>query len=520
MSVSPLSPSDPVESGAAATVAPCCTGAEQNAAPVARDDAYAMNGHQQLGANVLANDRDADGDALSAVLVSGPRHGTLTLTNDGSFIYTPDRGFDGIDTFAYVANDGQNNSNIAVASIAVTGMNDPVNDPPAAADDQYRVDEDQVLSIPGPGVLENDADANGDALRSILTAGPRAGVLVLGTDGSFEYTPNAGFSGTDSFTYVANDGQADSSPATVTMTVDAVNHAPTTADDSYSTLENQPLSIPTAGVLANDQDPDGDALTAALTTGPANGAVDLAADGSFEYTPNAGFSGTDSFTYVANDGQADSSPATVTLTVNPLEEPPAKDLSIHLEVSGTAFGPEAGPTWSGSTFWVSVYVKDLRTDPQGVVGGAFDLALLIAQQGSAQDSGGFDAKFDLNGDSRVDSGDVAILLPRLYDPILGNATPPPHDPPAASGPTTPGTAPPASAQVPHDRLHHHALRSEPGWLAAQTWRAGFAPWPAAFGHDLDWGKSAPSLGKHDHHGFHGTRAIDHVLKHEEVWYFI
>jgi VCBS repeat-containing protein len=340
--------------------------------PVAADDAYAMTGRQQLGANVSANDTDADGDAISVAMVSGPSHGTLGFGTDGRFTYTPDRGFDGVDTFSYVASDAQVDSNVATVNIAVTRV-DPINDPPNADADEYRIDEGETLSVAGPGVLANDSDVNGDGLSAVLKSAPTSGLLLLGTDGSFDYTPNTGFHGTDSFTYVANDGQADSNPATVTITVDAVNHAPAAAEDSYSTPEDQPLSVSAGGVLGNDADADGDALTAVLAQGPDNGTLTLNPDGFFQYTPNAGFHGTDSFTYAANDGQADSNPATVTITVEAAEEPPAPELAVHLEVSSSSFGPETGPTWGGSTFWVSAYVKDLRAVPQGVVGGALDL---------------------------------------------------------------------------------------------------------------------------------------------------
>ena len=96
---------------------------------------------------------------------------------------------------------------------------------------------------------------------------------------------------------------------------------------------------------------------------PPTARVTLNADGSFDYVSNAGFNGTDSFTYLANDGQADSNAATVTITVNPTDRPPATELEFHLEVSGTAFGPDGGPIWGGSTFWVSAYVQDLREAP-------------------------------------------------------------------------------------------------------------------------------------------------------------
>jgi len=374
MCVAPFVPGAAAAASAAAVLAQAEDPVGTNTPPLAVDDAYAMNDRQQLGANVLANDTDAEGDTLAVVLLSGPSHGTLTLGTDGPFTYTPERGFEGVDTFTYQLSDGQADSNAATASISVTLTAVPTNDPPAAADNAFRVDEDQLLSVTGPGVLANDTDDNGDSLSAILVTGPRSGTLVLGADGSFDYTPNANFHGTDSFTYTANDGQADSNPATVSIAVNAVNTAPTAVDDGYSIPQDQPLSVPAGGVLANDQDAEGDPLTAALVQGPSSGTLTLSADGSFEYTPNAGFSGTDSFTYTANDGQADSNPATVSIAVEPAESPSAKELKVHLEVSGAPFGPDAGPIWGGSTFWVSAYVEDLREVPLGVVGGAIDLA--------------------------------------------------------------------------------------------------------------------------------------------------
>ena len=117
------------------------------------------------------------------------------------------------------------------------------------------------------------------------------------------YTPDANFNGVDGFSYLANDGSADSDAAAVTINVTPVNDAPAAAADAYTTDEDTPLTIDAAaGVLANDSDADGDPLTATLVTGPANGTLTLNADGSFNYTPNANFNGSDSFTYTAGDG--------------------------------------------------------------------------------------------------------------------------------------------------------------------------------------------------------------------------
>jgi VCBS repeat-containing protein len=169
-------------------------------------------------------------------------------------------------------------------------------------------------------------------------------VLTLNPDGSFDYTPNALFFGTDSFTYHANDGTNDSLPATVTITVDE-DVAPVAVDDAYTMDQDAVLNIAAPGVLANDTDANGDPLTAALVTTTTNGSLTLNADGSFTYTPSVGFSGTDSFTYQANDGTNDSLAATVTITVNPLvinTPPTAVDDSYSTDEDTVLNVPAAG----------------------------------------------------------------------------------------------------------------------------------------------------------------------------------
>jgi VCBS repeat-containing protein len=171
------------------------------------------------------------------------------------------------------------------------------------------------LNVAAPGVLTNDSDADGDPLTAVLVSDVSNGSLSLNSDGSFSYTPNANFNGSDSFTYTANDGTADSNTATVSITVNAVNDPPTAAGDSYTTDEGTTLNVAAPGVLTNDSDPESDPLTAVLVSDVSNGTLNLAADGSFTYTPAPGFAGTDSFTYRANDGQADSNLATVSVSV-------------------------------------------------------------------------------------------------------------------------------------------------------------------------------------------------------------
>src|SRR5690606_31616538 len=147
-----------------------------------------------------------------------------------------------------------------------------------------------------------------------------SGTLDLEADGSFTYTPDPDFNGTDSFTYTASDG-ALVAVATVNITVAPVNDAPVGEPDAYETTSDTPLSVPADGVLANDKDIDGDPLTAELAEPPLHGSVTLEEDGSFVYTPNLGLDGTDTFTYRVHDGETASDLVVVTLDVT--FQPPA-----------------------------------------------------------------------------------------------------------------------------------------------------------------------------------------------------
>ena len=120
------------------------------------------------------------------------------------------------------------------------------------------------------------------------------------------------------------------------------NRPPSAAEDAFATDEDAPLEVAAPGVLGNDADPDGDALSAALVSGPANGSLQLNADGSFRYTPTADFNGLDSFSYRAGDGGLESDPVTVTIEVRPVDEPPPPADPASTPSAGTGATPPAG----------------------------------------------------------------------------------------------------------------------------------------------------------------------------------
>ena len=436
----------------------------ENETPVATDDAYSTDEDTPLpvpAPGVLDNDTDADGHPLTAVLVSDVSNGTLTLNSDGSFNYAPDADFSGPeDSFTYRANDGISGSNVATVTITVNA----VNDAPVANDDSASTLRDVSVVI---DVLSNDNDVEEDPLSVGEITQPSNG-SVVNNGANVTYTPAPGYVGEDSFTYRANDGTANGNAATVTVAVDApgpttlfsdgfesgnlatggwtssgsviikepaayegsygvqiggvawieksvstvgyadihvkyarktkglrsgefltvewsadgtawiaiestsdtawaqpdialgaeagenaafsvrfrtnasktnryaavdsveiigttagpVNNPPVADADTYSLDEDGTLNVSAPGVLGNDSDPENDPLAAVLAGDVGNGVLNLSGDGSFSYTPNANFNGTDSFTYVANDGTSNSNTATVTITVDPINDAP------------------------------------------------------------------------------------------------------------------------------------------------------------------------------------------------------
>ncbi len=293
----------------------------QNDAPVATDDTATTNEDQPLnGASLLGNDTDADGDTLTinTTPVTAPSNGTLVINADGTYTYTPNANFSGTDMFTYEVSDGKGGMDTATVTITVSA----VNDNPVANDDTATTNEDTPLN--GASLLGNDSDADGDTLTINTTpvTAPTNGTLVINADGTYTYTPNANFSGTDSFTYEISDGKGGTDTATVTITVSAVNDNPVATDDAATTNEDTPLNG--ASLLGNDSDADGDTLTINTTpvTAPTNGTLVINADGTYTYTPNANFSGTDTFTYEISDGKGGTDTATVTITVSAVNDNP------------------------------------------------------------------------------------------------------------------------------------------------------------------------------------------------------
>src|SRR5439155_842226 len=241
---------------AAATVS--LTVVHVNAAPVAT--AQAVTTEEDTAKAVVLTATDADGDPLTYSVVAGPTHGALSGT-EPNLTYTPAANYNGPDSFTFKANDGTVDSSAATVSITITA----VNDAPVANDQAVTTNEDTAKAI-----VLTATDVDGDPLTYAIVAAPTHGALS-GTAPTLTYTPAANYNGPDSFTFKANDGTVDSSAATVSITVTAVNDPPVAANDSYAATEDTVLTIAAPGVLANDSDVDGDPLTALIVVGSGHG---------------------------------------------------------------------------------------------------------------------------------------------------------------------------------------------------------------------------------------------------------
>ncbi len=291
---------------------------EQNSPPVASAQSITVTAGAQM--TITLSGTDAGADPLTYRIVNEPAHGTLS-GDTSTLLYRANRDFVGMDSFTFVADDGVDDSNLATVTIHVTAA---PNTPPIAHAQTVSTTPATAKAITLTGA---DADANSTLTYALVTA-PANGTLS-GSAPNVIYTPNGGFTGSDSFTFTVSDGIDDSAPATVTILVDAnanANQSPLAANDS---VNGAPGVAVTIAVLANDSDPDGDALTVTLLTLPANGTATVSG-GQIIYTPNAGFSGTDSFTYRVSDGKGGTATATVTVTVSEEASNPMQQIYLPL----------------------------------------------------------------------------------------------------------------------------------------------------------------------------------------------
>ena len=326
-----------------------------NDAPVAVNDVYTTFIGYTLNGNVLTNDYDVEGDVITinTVPVQDASHGDLTIYSNGSFVYVPDAGYEGADTVYYrICDNGTpslcSNGRLIINITPVTNLK------PVASDDVASVNEDQTLT--GSSLLANDNDPDGNnlAINTVPVTNVAHGLLTINSDGTYSYTPSNNYYGSDSFRYeVCDDGVPSlCDTATVNITVQPVNDAPTAINDIASVNEDNTVVI---NVLANDSDAEGNPMTVTIMSGkaPVHGTAVVNPDGTISYTPSANFNGTDSLRYQVCDNASPvaCSNAKVTITVVSVNDAPA------------AIAYSASCTGTSLSIAYANFVTDIENDP-------------------------------------------------------------------------------------------------------------------------------------------------------------
>ena len=361
-----------------------------NDPPVAQADSYATNEDVPLiiaAPGVLVNDSDVDGDTLTATIVQGPVNGTLEFNSDGSFAYIPIANYYGTDSFEYQASDPLGASSIAMATIVVH----PVIDPPIAADDFYSTQEDTILNVAVPGVLNNDIDLEGGPLTAQHVLGPSAGSLIFHNDGSFTYEPAANFTGTDSFTYTATSATGLTASATVTIEVTPVNDDPVVILGDGAVIDEGDTY--TSNGLFIDPDAS-DSWAATVDYGDGSGVQPLTL--------------TD-FEFALNHTYADNGLYTVTVTVSDVMGSGSAQLAVQVNNVAPDVGPITAPIDPvGENTPINVSAD--FTDP-----GILDTHTAVWDWGDGTTSPG--GVSEINGSGSV-VGDHAYTAPGVYIIIL------------------------------------------------------------------------------------------------------
>jgi VCBS repeat-containing protein len=301
-----------------------------NPAPTTQGASITTAEDTPVNGTLLAS--DIDGDTLAFSVTQNPAHGTLVLNANGTYTYTPDANYNGIDSFTYQVTDADGALATAVISLTVTAANDAPNATGSIA--PQNANDGAAFTL---GTAANFADLDGDIL-SYTAAGLPAGLsidangLITGT-----LANNASQQGPDGngiYSVVVTATDANGLNVSQTFTLNVSNPAPVTSGISVTTAEDMPVS---GALVATDI--DGDALTFSATQNPANGTLVLNSNGSYTYTPNANYNGPDSFTYQVTDADGAVVTAVVSLVVTAVNDAPnpVGNIAAQAANDGAAF---------------------------------------------------------------------------------------------------------------------------------------------------------------------------------------
>ena len=288
-----------------------------NDAPVAVDDSDETDLNTAIELDLLANDSDVDGDALTVVSATVPvDQGTVSAPVDGVVTFTPADGFAGVATVSYTIEDEEGLQDSAEHTVTVSGT--PANNAPIAVDDVATTDEDTAVVL---DLVDNDSDPDGDLLTVTAVSVPAdQGTVVNNDDGTATFTPALDFNGEATVTYTIADPDGAEATAVHVVDVTPVNDAPVANDDTDTTAEETPITV---DLLDNDSDVDGDTLTVVGATVPADqGTLLDNGDGTVTFTPATDFTGPATISYSISDGNGGADSAEHVIDVTPVNDAP------------------------------------------------------------------------------------------------------------------------------------------------------------------------------------------------------
>ena len=419
--------------GASITV----TVAPVNDPPDAVNDTATTDEEAPITIDVLGNDTDVDGDALTITAASVPTaQGTVEIVGN-QLVFTPAEDFFGPATISYAITDGNGGTDVAEVMVDVRN----VNDAPVATNDIATTDEDVAVVV---DLLGNDSDVDGDPLRiGTVSVDPAQGSVVDNGDGTVTFTPAPNFNGPATITYTVVDDAGGEDTGTATVNVSSVIDPPNAVNDTATTDEDTPVTI---DVLANDSDPDNQALTITAATVPAaQGTVEVVGN-QLVFTPAENFNGEATITYsiVDTDGATDT--ATVAVTVTPVNDAPValddiattdEDVAVVVDLLGNDSDVDGDPLRIG-TVSVDPAQGSVVDNGDGTVtftpapdfNGPATITYTVVDDAGGEDSGTATVNVGAVNDAPIAENDTATTdedTPVTID-VLANDSDPDSDP--------------------------------------------------------------------------------------------
>ncbi|MPW44523.1 tandem-95 repeat protein [Acinetobacter guerrae] len=303
--------------GGTTTVSVPVTVIAVNDAPTATANSISTDEDKPVTGNVVG--QDVDGDQLSYTVSTNPSHGTVTLDSaTGGYTYTPNANYNGSDSFEVTVSDGKGGTttvSVPVTVIAVNDGNSVFSGNTSASGTEDGTAITGTLSVTDPDGITNPN-------YNISTGASHGSASIDATTGTWSYTPAKDYNGSDSFVVSVTDNQGFTTTQTINVTVAGEQDA---FNDSATTDEDTAINI---NVLSNDHFEASDAKVTAVGNG-SHGTVTINADGTVKYTPNANWSGNDSFSYTVTSASGTTETATVNVTVKPVNDVPALDLDAN-----------------------------------------------------------------------------------------------------------------------------------------------------------------------------------------------